>query len=317
MPGLGPGVSERSGGGAALWWAALQQAPGVGAATMLRLARVFGSPEQAANASAEELVARGGLSVDQAAAIKGAASRIEILRDRLDLLAQQGITWRTLDDPDYLAGLRDLRSVPPLLYLRGEVTAEDARPVAVVGTRAPNQAGRRLARKLAKGLAERGLTVVSGLARGIDTAAHRGALSAKAGRTIAVLGCGLLRIYPPENSLLAVKITRRGCLLSELPPDTEVDRRFLLARDRLQAALSRAVIVVQAHGECGSIVTARHARRLGRLLFGAPWAVSPFREGWEELQTLGAEPVSEDADLDQLAHRITAGLPEPPQRLLG
>jgi len=313
---MGAGVSEEGRGGAALWWAALQQAPGVGAATMLRLARVFGSPEQALNASTEDLVARGGLSESQAAHITSALSGIDGLRRRLDLLARQGITLRSVDEPTYPLGLRGLRSPPPLLYLRGELRAEDGRAVAVVGTQEPDQAGRRLARKIAQGLAERGFAIVSGLARGIDTAAHRGALATKTGRSVAVLGSGLLRIYPPENGLLASRVAGRGCLLSELPPDTEVDRRFLLARDRIQAALSRAVIVVQAHAECGSIVTARHARRGGRLLLAVPWDGSPFREGWQKLRSMGAEPVGPEADMDELARRIDAAPEGTPQQAL-
>lgn len=308
---------EEGRGGAALWWAAMQQAPGVGAATMLRLARVFGSPEQAVNASAADLMARGGLSEEQAAHIASSVSGMAGLRRRLDLLARQGIAPRSLDEPAYPLGLRDLRSPPPLLYLRGELRAEDVRAVAVVGTREPDQAGRRLARKLAQGFAERGFTVVSGLARGIDTAAHRGALAARTGRTVAVLGSGLLRLYPPENGVLASKIARRGCLLSELPPDTEVDRRSLLARDRIQAALSQAVIVVQAHAECGSIVTARHAKRCGRLLLAVPWDTSPFREGWRKLRSMGADPVGPDTDLDELARRLDGGPEDNPQQALG
>jgi len=310
-------VSEEGRGGAALWWAAMQQAPGVGAAAMLRLARVFGSPEQAVNASAENLMLRGGLSEQQAAYITSAVSGMAGLRRRLDLLVRQGITLCSLDEPTYPLGLRDLRSPPPLLYLRGELMAEDVRAVAVVGTREPDQAGRRLTKGIAQGLAERGFTIVSGLARGIDTAAHRGALAARTGRTVAVLGSGLLRIYPPENALLASRVAGRGCLLSEVPPDTEVDRRFLLARDRIQAALSRAVIVVQAHAECGSIVTARHARRCGRLLLAVPWDTSPFREGWQKLRSMGAEPVGTDTDLDELARRLDARPEETSQQSLG
>ena len=309
-------MTQEDGGGAALWWAVMQQAPGVGPATMARLARVFGSPEMAVRASREELVARGGISQEQAAQIALAASGIESVRKRLQRLGDHGITLCSLDDPGYPSGLRDLPSPPPLLYLRGELRAEDARAVAVVGTREPDAAGRKMAKRLAKELSGRGCTIVSGLARGIDTAAHRGALATKEGRTIAVLGCGILRIYPPENGLLASRISRQGCLLSEVPPETEVDRRFLLARDRLQAALSRAVIVVQAHAECGSMVTARHAQRCGRQLYGVPWNGSPFREGWEKLRELGAEPLGEDVDVDELARHLDEEPGKPAQQTL-
>ena len=294
----------------------MQEVAGLGPAAMLRLARVFGSPEQAVKASPQELMARGGLSEEQAAHMARAADSMAALRRRLERLGNHGITLCSLEDAGYPPGLLDLRSPPPLLHLRGALLPEDARAVSVVGSREPDQAGRRLARRLAQGLSERGFTIVSGLARGIDTAAHRGALASRAGRTIAVLGCGILHIYPPENGMLASRIARRGCLLSEVPPETEVDRRFLLARDRLQAALSQAVIVVQAYAQCGSIVTARHAQRCGRRLYGVPWQASPFREGWEKLQQLGADPVCDDTDLDDLAGRIGAGLDPQAQRPL-
>ncbi len=170
--------------------------------------------------------------------------------------------------------------------------------------------GAMLARRLARDFAGRGFTIVSGLARGIDTAGHRGALSTKEGRTIAVLGSGLLRVYPPENTVLASQLARRGALVSEVPPDTEVDRRLLLARDRIQAGLSRAVIVVRAHQECGSIVTAQHAVHCGRLLFGVPSEVPRFGAGWRRLQGLGARPITPESDLDALAEEINAW--EPP-----
>ncbi len=311
MSGGGGRLSERGRGGDAVWWMALGEIEGVGAATMLRLARVFGSPQQALAASREELVLRGGLTpsqADQAARLRGSVDR---LSQQLYALRQQGIDTIVAGTPEYPRSLLDLRSPPPLLYLRGALVPEDARAVAVVGTRQPDREGRRLARHFAREFAGRGFTIVSGLARGIDTAGHRGALSTKEGRTIAVLGNGLLHIYPPENTVLAAQISRRGALLSEVPPDTEVDRRLLLARDRIQAGLSRAVIVVRAHRECGSIVTAQHAVQCGRLLFGVPATQAPFAAGWQRLQELGAHPITPESDLDALAKVIDAW--EPPQ----
>lgn len=309
-------VEDRGRGGAALWWAALQQVPGVGAATMLRLAQVFGSPQAAVRASENELTARGGLTPDQAAHVTALTEAIPALEARTAAWRSQGIELVAIEDERYPASLRDLRSPPPLLYLRGTLWKEDARAAAIVGSRDADQAGKALARKLGRELARRGFTIVSGLARGIDTAGHRGALEIEQGRTIAVLGCGLLRVYPPENALLAQKIARRGCLMAEAPPETEVDTALLLARDRLQAALSRAVIVVQAFAECGSIVTAQHAVKCGRLLYGVPWSKPPFSEGWERLRSMGARPLDEAADLDVLAAEIDAPPSAPPQQPL-
>ncbi len=297
---------HESGGGDAPWWAALQQIPGVGAGTMLRLSRSFGSAQAAVHASTQDLIARGALSRDQAERLHEVRESLDSLRGRIAAWEAQGIALVSMEDASYPVGLHDLRSPPPLLYLRGELTPADARAVAIVGTRGPTAKGARMARRLARELAQRGFADVSGLARGIDTAGHRGALSAAGGRTLAVLGCGVSQIYPPENTMLAQRISKRGCVMAEVPPDTEVAGPLLLARDRLQAALSRAVIVVQAHRDCGSIVTARHAVRVRRLLYAVPWSEPPFSEGWDQLRAMGAEPLEADADLDALAVRIDA-----------
>ena len=309
-------MTEWSRGGDPIWWSALNHVEGIGAATMLRLARAFGSAEAAVNAAPEELVACGRLTPRQAAEVQHVSRGMEALRERIAAWSRAGIKLLAIGDDAYPPSLLDLRTPPPLLYLRGELRPEDGRSVAVVGTREPTAEGEFVAAQLAEGFAVRGFTDVSGLARGIDTAGHRGALGAPAGRTIAALGSGLLRIYPPENAGLAEQIALRGCLLAEVPPETEVNRKYLLARDRIQAALARAVVVVQAHRQCGSIVTASHAVACRRLLFGVPWSDGPFAEGWEKLRRMGAQPINTESDLDQLAHRILTSSPEPPQRRL-
>jgi DNA processing protein len=307
---------------------------------MLRVARVFGSPYAALHAPIDELVARGGISLDQARAIVAHKDAEAALQHNIEAWRSRGVELICIDDESYPAQLRDLRTPPPLLYVRGSLRPEDTRAVAVVGTREPDRAGAALARRLGHEFATRGFTIVSGLARGIDTAGHRGALlpeappglvgtrrgprgtsrslspSAEQGRTIAVLGCGLLRIYPSENARLAGRIAARGCLLSEVPPETEVQAGLLLARDRIQAALSRAVVVVEAHRECGSIVTARHAAQCGRLLYGVPWERPPFSEGWKTLRSMGALPITADADFDEVAATIDAHVSEPKERPL-
>ena len=309
-------MSAGGGGGEAVWWAALQRADGVGAATMLRLAGAFGSPRAAVEAPPEELAGRGGLTQAQAAQIGRAGEEIDTLRAQLEAFAADGITFPDVEQDGYPAALLDLQSPPPLLSIRGDLVALDARALAVVGTRRPDAEGARFARTIARELAGRGFTIVSGLARGIDTAAHRGALDSASGRTIAVLGSGLMKIYPPENQGLAEAISRRGCLMAEVLPDTPVQRTLLLARNRIQAALSRAVIVVQAHRECGSLVTARQTKQCGRLLYALPWRQPPFSEGWGSLQKLGARPLREAFDFDRLAAEIDAAPLTPPQRRL-
>lgn len=323
---MGEELTRRSRGGGAPGWLALQRVPGIGPAAMLRVARVFGSPEAALEASPEELAARGRLSAEQAKAAHAQNDMRPKLLGEIAAWRSQGIELITMDDDAYPRALLDLRAPPPLLYLRGSLRREDGRAIAIVGTREPDRQGRAFARHLGYEFARRGFTIVSGLARGIDTAAHRGALRAEQGRTIAVLGCGLLRLYPPENALLARSIAPsrwagacllpRGALLAEVPPDTEVETKFLLMRDRIQAALARAVIVVQAHGECGSIVTARHALRCDRLLYGVPWDQPPFSQGWNTLRSLGARPLTSHTDLDDIAREVDAQQPVPRQRPL-
>jgi len=291
----------------------LQQVPGVGAATMLRLARVFGSAEGAARAEGRELSARGRLTAAQVERLEHVRAHEGALRSTIEEWREAGIELVCMGSEGYPAALLSLRRPPPLLYIRGALEEADRRAVAVVGTRRPDAEGAALAGRLACEFARRGYTIVSGLARGIDTAGHRGALTVGEGRTIAVLGCGLLRVYPRENQALAEAIVQRGCLLSEVPPETEVQAAHLLARDRIQAALSRAVIVVQAQAQCGSIVTARQAVRCGRRLYGVPWKRPPFSEGWEALARMGARPVKDETDLDALSVEIESE-PEPPEQ---
>jgi DNA processing protein len=313
---MGEELTGRGRGGGILGWVTLQRVPNIGPAAMLRLARVFGSPEAALETPPEDLITRGRISARQASDILALRGSAPALRREVAAWRAQGIGMTAIGEDGYPGGLADLRSPPPLLYVRGALRPEDARAVAIVGTRSPDRRGTALARRLGYEFAKRGFAIVSGLARGIDTAAHRGALRAEQGRTIAVLGCGLLRVYPPENALLARSIASRGCLVAEVPPDAEVETKLLLMRDRIQAALSRAVIVVQAHGECGSIVTARHAVRCDRLLYGVPWDEPPFSEGWRTLRSLGARPITSDSDLEVVAREIDAHEAKPKQRPL-
>lgn len=299
-------VMERS---ETLWWAALQQVPGVGAGTMLRLARTFGSAGAAVQAPLSELVARGNLTHEQATALRHIAADLPAIERMLAAWQAQGIEIRSYADTNYPHALKELRTPPPLLYLKGELIPSDTRAMAVIGSRQASREGLAVAGRLAAAFAIRGFTMVSGLARGIDTAGHRGALRTKQGRSLAVLGSGLLSIYPQENTLLAQRITARGCLLAEVPPPTEVAVPLLLARDRIQAALSRAVIVVQSHAACGSIVTATHAVRLGRLLYGVPWTEGPFADGWRKLESMGARPIPAGANLDAIGEEIDAHTP--------
>jgi DNA processing protein len=184
--------------------------------------------------------------------------------------------------------LRALGAPPPLLYMRGAWVDADARAVALVGTRHPTDYGAEAARVLARDLCAAGFTVVSGLARGIDTAAHEGCLST-GGRTIAVIGCGLDVPYPPENEALRDRIAGCGAVISEHPPGTQPQRMHFPRRNLIISALSRAVVVVEAGEKSGALITAEQAQKQGRVLFAVPGSMfNPLARGSHALLRAGA-----------------------------
>jgi DNA processing protein len=215
-------------------------------------------------------------------------------------------------DPGYPAGLH-LAGRAPLLWWRGTLGPDGERCVAVVGTRSPSPAGLARARSLARELAGAGVTVVSGLARGIDTAAHEACLDA-GGRSIAVLGSGIGEVYPPENAGLADRIAAHGAVLSQLPPDAQVSPGALRRRNAVIAALAAATVVVEAGPTSGARITARCALDLGRhlllsdLVAGAPWARAL-------LTRAGVCRLAPDAGVEPLLARLVGGPPTAPVQL--
>jgi len=190
-----------------------------------------------------------------------------------------------------------------VLVTKGQIKQDDS-AIAIIGTREPSAQASEAARSLARGLADRGITIVSGLALGIDTAAHLGALDAQGGRTIAVLGCGLRHVHPRSNAGLATQIVGRGALVSELHPSTPIQGRHLMARDRIIAGLSRVVVVVEAGLNSGSLDTAQRAMTQGRLLYAMQGS-----EGTDDLISKGVQPITPDsAELDVLAAAARAQL---------
>jgi DNA processing protein len=209
-------------------------------------------------------------------------------------------------DPRYPALLGAIPA-PPRLFVRGALEADDALALAIVGSRRPSPYGLAVAEQLASELAARGLTIVSGLARGIDTAAHRGALAA-GGRTLAVLGCGLDIVYPPENAVLARTIEARGALLSQFAPGVPALAGHFPARNRTLAGLALGVVVVEAAERSGALITAGFAGDLGRETFAVPGRItSPTSAGANRLIQDGAKLVTCWQD-------IVSELPEPWRR---
>ncbi len=205
--------------------------------------------------------------------------------------ARKGIRVIPLDSEDYPVALRHVPDAPLLLYLAGAVVPlEDS--VAVVGSRAPTQQGRQFAGELARDLAAEGWTVVSGMARGIDSAAHDGALRA-GGKTVAALGCGVDVVYPPEAGRLRERILERGALLSEYPPGTPPRPRHFPARNRIISGISRGVVVVEASSRSGALITARLALDQGREVMAVPGnPLYPHTAGSNRLIREGADPVT-------------------------
>jgi DNA processing protein len=282
------------------YWLALTRVVGIGPAHFQRLIAYFGSAERAWRAEGPTLVAAG---------LDGrAAQALLALRGELDPaaeeppLAARGIAALTLDDADYPACLRTIGDVPPVLFVRGALTLADEWAVAIVGTRRASPYGRQAAEYLATGLAQAGVTVVSGLARGIDACAHRAALAA-GGRTLAVLGHGLDTVYPAEHARLAGEIVEQGALVSEFPLGTRPDAPNFPRRNRILAGLARATVVVEAAEKSGALITVRYALEQGRDVFAVPGSIfSPGSKGTNALIKEGATPVTDPRDLLEDLH---------------
>jgi len=235
-----------------------------------RLLSFFGSMEAAWKAGAGQLHAAG---IDQATVSSIVAERDAISpEDELARLEKAGVKVYTWDDPEYPARLKEIDDKPPVLYVRGELTPDDEVAVAVVGTRKATPYGRQAAEHFATDLAANGVTVVSGLARGIDAVAHRAAMAA-GGRTIAVLACGLDIVYPPEHARLAKEITEHGALVSDYPLGMQPRSEFFPRRNRILSAVSLGVLVVEGGEASGALLTARYALEQNREVFAVPGSV--------------------------------------------
>jgi len=215
----------------------------------------------------------------------------------LELAAKENIRIVSVFDESYPANLKNIFSPPILLYVKGELLAEDIASIAIVGSRRPTIYGRLTAERLATELAEKGMTVVSGMARGIDTASHKGVLKVK-GRTIAVLGSGLDVIYPSENRSLAEQIANSGAVISEFPMGTRPLRKNFPRRNRVISGLSLGVVVVEAARKSGSLITASFALDQGREVFAVPGKIDSYAsKGTHNLIKQGAKLVEDSEDI--------------------
>ena len=273
---------------------ALLKLPRVGTATLEVLLETFGSGRSAlaAPGPAFDRVTTPGTARarDNGACLREAEAVLSRCREVGGWVMARG-------DPRYPSRLEHLSSPPPLLFGRGEPELLDARTVTVVGTRRATTYGRRVAERLGRGLSEAGITVASGLALGVDGAAHGGALEGPGG-TVAVLGCGVDQPYPQSNRRLFQDIGRKGLLLSEFPPGTRPAPHHFPQRNRILAALGSATVVVEAGARSGALITAEVASGLGRAVFGVPGPVDRrSSEGTNELLRAGFAPALSVGDI--------------------
>lgn len=265
---------------------ALNLAGGIGSVKLRRLIEAFGSPENIFDAGCARLEKVEGIGAVSAAALAGFDPR-RVARE-LKCAAERGVRIVTFEDAYYPALLKTIYDPPPVLYVRGALDERDAKAIAVVGSRSASLYGLAQSRKLAGRLSELGFTIVSGMARGIDTQAHKGALAA-GGRTIAVIGSGFNRMYPPENRQLAEEIARQGCVISEFPMDAEPLRQHFPQRNRVISGLALGVLVVEARRNSGALITADFALEQGRDVFAVPGPVDrPASAGTHDLIRQGA-----------------------------
>lgn len=247
---------------------ALTLVPGLGPRLTAALLERFGSASAAVQASEYDLGQVTHIGAKLARSFAEALRTIDVGAE-IGLIERFGVHLAALKSAEYPRSLATIADPPHLLYVRGEFQPADANAIAIVGSRQCTPYGKRITERLAADLARAGFTITSGLARGIDAAAHRGALDA-GGRTIAVLAGGLSRIYPPEHEDFAKEIEARGALLAETPMAMQPQRGMFHARNRLISGLSRAVIIVEANDHSGALITARHAAEQGREVFAVP-----------------------------------------------
>jgi DNA processing protein len=278
-----------------LYWVALNMVKGIGAVRFQALLDFFGDPQIAWQAPTDAL-RQAGLNDKTVENLVQLRSRVSLPKiwERMENLGIQVLIW---EDPGYPRRLKEIDQPPPVIYLRGELLPGDEWSVAVVGTRRASAYGRQMTEEIASTLARSGITVVSGLARGIDAIAHLTSLNA-GGRTLAVLGSGVDRIYPPENRRLADQIIQHGALISDYPPGTPPEGVNFPPRNRIISGLSMAVVVVEAGQTSGALITASFAADQGREVFALPGNVTaPQSQGTNRLIRDGAYPLLDPAEI--------------------
>ncbi len=277
-------------------WLRLIRADSVGAITFSKLIKHFGSADRALGASVSELAKIDGVDFKTAEQIAATRGKFNVTAE-LELAQKLDIWIINLDDKRYPPALKQIYDPPPVLYIKGSLSREDNLAISIVGSRRCSLYGQEQASRLAHFLSSAGFTICSGMARGIDTAAHQGALSA-GGRTIAVQGCGLANIYPPENKKLFELIAESGACISELPLGFKPLSENFPPRNRIIAGLSLGTIVVEAGLRSGALITARMALENNREVMAMPGKIdSPLSKGTHRLIKQGAKLIESVEDV--------------------
>lgn len=283
------------------YWLAWNKIPDIGPKRFYKLLEYFGSVDTAWQAKLGEISKILNLSSKISSRISEEKNNI-IPERELDLIHKYKVNVLTIEDVLYPENLKTIHYPPPVLYFKGTIVEADKNSISIVGSRKATYYGKMVAEKLSKDLSLAGLTIISGMARGIDTAAHKGALSVN-GRTIAVLGCGIDHIYPPENRRLAQEIKESGAVISEFPLFTLPERQNFPRRNRIISGLSLGTVVVEAAEKSGALITADLALDQGREVFAIPGNInSPLSNGSHNLIKQGAKLVNNYQDILEEIH---------------
>jgi DNA processing protein len=270
--------------------------PGIGPKKYIKLVEYFGNAKEVFLCSREELVESNLVYEKNIDTIieKRDADKIKRYMSRLK---ENNISVYTTDDAEYPFNLKNIYDPPPVLYVKGKLVESDINSLAIVGSRKASEYGLKTAFQFGKEIAELGFTVISGMALGVDSAAHKGALKA-GGRTIAVMGCGLNNIYPQSGLNLSKEILKKGAIVSEYPLGFEVFPQNFPARNRIISGMSKGVLIVEANKKSGSLITADFALEQGRDVFAVPGNInSPNSKGTNELIKNGAKPILSITDI--------------------
>jgi DNA processing protein len=278
------------------YWIALSMVSDIGPMRAKKLLAAFGTPEKIFDARVDDLLEIENIGRNRANSIRQFSSW-EDVEKRAKLVEQKGMTVVSLESPVYPEMLREIDDAPLVLYMKGSLIPQDRYAIAVVGSRKLTDYGASVANRIAEDLACMGFTIVSGMARGVDSLSHNAALRA-GGRTIAVLGSGVDVPYPPENKTLMEKIAGSGCVMSEFSPGTPPDKENFPKRNRIISGLSFGVLIVEATSDSGALITARYATDQGREVFAVPGNItSANSEGTNELIRKGARLIRHANDI--------------------